>query len=177
MLIGSWWRLEWYIMHSRIISQISPTFGKIPRKFPEKFGNLVQISGIQSKFREFSQDFGNLNWIFQWILRTFQWFEHYSKTLKYYWILQFTEILWNFSDSHWNSQPRWEIHPKLYLNYHITISRKINLNLGRREHGGKWVGMGGWRVRCRKFTGKFPREIIGICGNFRKTDRIGFTEV
>ena len=48
-------------MHSRIISQISPTFGKIPRKFPEKFGNLVQISGIQSKFREFSQDFGNLN--------------------------------------------------------------------------------------------------------------------
>ena len=106
MLIGSWWRLEWYIMHSRIISQISPTFGKIPRKFPEKFGNLVQISGIQSKFREFSQDFGNLNWIFQWILRTFQWFEHYSKTLKYYWILQFTEILWNSSDSHWNSQPR-----------------------------------------------------------------------
>ena len=106
MLIGSWWRLEWYIMHSRIISQISPTFGKIPRKFPEKFGNLVQISGIQSKFREFSQDFGNLNWIFQWILRKFQWFEHYSKTLKYYWILQFTEILWNSSDSHWNSQPR-----------------------------------------------------------------------
>ena len=105
MLIGSWWRLEWYIMHSRIISQISPTFGKIPRKFPEKFGNLVQISGIQSKFWEFSQDFGNLNWIFQWILRTFQWFEHYSKTLKYYWILQFTEILWNSSDSHWNSQP------------------------------------------------------------------------
>ena len=92
-------------MDSRIISQISPTFGKIPRKFPEKFGNLVQISGIQSKFREFSQDFGNLNWIFQWILRTFQWFEHYSKTLKYYWILQFTEILWNSSDSHWNSQP------------------------------------------------------------------------
>ena len=105
MLIGSWWRLEWYIMYSRIISQISPTFGKIPRKFPEKFGNLVQISGIQSKFREFSQDFGNLNWKFQWILRTFQWFEHYSKTLKYYWILQFTEILWNSSDSHWNSQP------------------------------------------------------------------------
>ena len=94
-------------MYSRIISQISPTFGKIPRKFPEKFGSLVQISGIQSKFREFmhSQDFGNLNWIFQWILRTFQWFEHYSKTLKYYWILQFTEILWNSSDSHWNSQP------------------------------------------------------------------------
>ena len=89
----------------RTIPQISSTFGKIPRKFPEKFGNLVQISGIQSKFREFSQDFGNLNWIFQWILRTFQWFEHYSKTLKYYWILQFTEILWNSSDSHWNSQP------------------------------------------------------------------------
>lgn len=105
MLIGIWWRLEWYIIYSRIISQISPTFGKIPRKFPEKFGNLVQISGIQSKFREFSQDFGNLNWIFQWILRTFQWFEHYSITLKYYWILQFTEILWNSSDSHWNSQP------------------------------------------------------------------------
>ena len=115
MLIGSWWRLEWYIMHSRIISQISPTFGKIPRKFPEKFGNLVQISGIQSKFREFSQDFGNLNWIFQWILRKFQWFEHYSKTLKYYayWILQSTEILWNSSDSHWNSQPSSEMRRKI----------------------------------------------------------------
>ena len=60
MLIGSWWRLEWYIVHSGKIPQISPTFGKIPRKFPEKFGNLVKISGIQSKFREFSQDFGNL---------------------------------------------------------------------------------------------------------------------
>ena len=105
MLIGSWWRLEWYIVHSGKIPQISPTFGKIPRKFPGKFGNLVKISGIQSKSQEFSQDFGNLNWIFQWILRTFQWFEHYSKTLKYYWILQFTEILWNSSDSHWNSQP------------------------------------------------------------------------
>ena len=60
MLIGSWWRLEWYIVYSGKIPQISPTFGKIPRKFPEKFGNLVKISGIQSKFREFSQDFGNL---------------------------------------------------------------------------------------------------------------------
>ena len=124
MLIGSWWRLEWYIMHSRIISQISPTFGKIPRKFPEKFGNLVQISGIQSKFREFSQDFGNLNWIFQWILRTFQWFEHYSKTLKYYWILQFTEILWNSSDSHWNSQPRLGV-SELWVTYY-GLSRYPN---------------------------------------------------
>ena len=105
MLIGSWWRLEWYIVHSGKIPQISPTFGKIPRKFPEKFGNLVKISGIQSKFREFSQDFGNLNGIFQWISWKFQWFEHSSKSLKYYWILQFTEILWNSSDSHWNSQP------------------------------------------------------------------------
>ena len=60
MLIGSWWRLEWYIVHSGKIPQISPTFGKIPRKFPGKFGNLVKISGIQSKSQEFSQDFGNL---------------------------------------------------------------------------------------------------------------------
>ena len=106
-----------------IISQISPTFGKIPRKFPEKFGNLVQISGIQSKFREFSQDFGNLNWIFQWILRTFQWFEHYSKTLKCYWILQFTEILWNSSDFHWNSQPN----PNIQTVYRSTYVHKLNI--------------------------------------------------
>ena len=96
MLIGSWWRLEWYIMYSRIISQISTIFGKIPRKFPEKFGNLVQISGIQSKFREFSQDFGNLKWIFQWILRSFQWFEHCSKhlnTTEFFNLLKFYGIL------------------------------------------------------------------------------------
>ena len=28
------------------LSQISPAFWKIPREFPEKFGNLVRISGV-----------------------------------------------------------------------------------------------------------------------------------
>jgi len=28
------------------IPQISPAFWKIPREFPEKFGNLVRISGV-----------------------------------------------------------------------------------------------------------------------------------
>ena len=93
---NSWWRLEWYIMHSGTIPQISPTFGKILLKFPEKLGNLVKISGIQSNFREFSQTFGNLNWIFQWISWKFQWFEYSSKLLIYYWIfnlLKFYGIL------------------------------------------------------------------------------------
>ena len=31
------------------LSQISPTFWKIPREFPEKFGNLVRISGVWIK--------------------------------------------------------------------------------------------------------------------------------
>ena len=51
----------------RTIPQISPTFGKIPREFPEKFGSCSS-----------SQNFGSLGWKFQWILWTFQWFE-YSK--------------------------------------------------------------------------------------------------
>ena len=41
------------------------------------------------------------------------------------------------------------------LSIQCTISRKINLNLGRRKRGGgKWV-VGG--VRCRESSGKFPK--------------------
>ena len=35
-------------------------------------------------------------WIFQWILREFQWFEYSSNLLKYYCIFQSTEIQWIF---------------------------------------------------------------------------------
>lgn len=76
---------------------------------------------------------------------------------------------WNY----WNFQisiltiERWEQHPKLYLNYNFcTISRKINLNLGKRG------GLGGWRVRCRKFPGKLSKIVQKIPRNFRKMDRI-----
>ena len=58
MLIGSWWRLEWYIMCSRIISQIS---GKV-REFSPNFGNLVKISGIWIEYSsEFYEHFSDLN--------------------------------------------------------------------------------------------------------------------
>ena len=92
MLIGSWWRLEWYIVHSGKIPQISPTFGRIPRKFPEKFGNLVKISGIQSKFREFSQDFGNL------VKNSGIWIEYSSELYEHFSDLNITVKHWNTTE-------------------------------------------------------------------------------
>ena len=66
------------------LSQISPTFWKIPREFPEKFGNLVRISGVwienSSVFNEHSSGL-NIPVVKYW---------------KYYWIfnlLKFYDIL------------------------------------------------------------------------------------
>ena len=112
--------MEFSVMYAGTIPQISPTFGKIPHEYPggfwkvtkilvmsskfrifrQNFGNIVKIPKISTKFREFGQNFGNLDWKFQWI---FQWFE--CSNTETLWIFQFTEILWNSSDSHWNSEP------------------------------------------------------------------------
>ena len=77
-------------MHSRITSQISPTFGKIPRKFPEKFG-------IQSKCREFSPNFGNLVKISGiWIEYSSEFYEHFSDlniTVKHWNTTEFFNLL------------------------------------------------------------------------------------
>ena len=95
--------------------------------------------------------------------------ESFSRSLK---LLNFTEITEIFI----LTSERWEIHPKLYLNYNFcTISRKINLNLGKR--GG--LGLGGWRMRSRKFFGKFPKTWEKFPRKFREISgkRTGFTEI
>ena len=93
--------------------------------------------------------------------------ESFSRSLK---LLNFTEITEIFI----LTSERWEIHPKLYLNYNFcTISRKINLNLGKRG------GLGGWRMRSRKFFGKFPKTWEKFPRKFREISgkRTGFTEI
>ena len=75
------------------IPQISPAFWKIPREFPEKFGNLVRISGVwienSSVFNEHSSGL-NTSWFRQKVsfLSTYCW-----ATARRDWITKISHVL------------------------------------------------------------------------------------
>ena len=75
-----------------ILTTIRPPTPNYTILDPSRVRNFRKISGVRHQFGKFPVKF--------------QWFESSSELLKYYWIFQLTDILWNSSDSPWNSQPR-----------------------------------------------------------------------